>query len=146
MNSQRKELEGTCSGVCNVFMFGISFPPPYMHVGFNSTSVDLCFHLSEKLLITTGVSPLIQLHAVTRPSAVETEDNPHLYAHLSDSNNAGRHRQMQLRLCLLNMLWFSDPLFLASSWVSPIVPFSCSPSDALSYPVCPVLGTLYPSR
>lgn len=31
---------------------------------------------------------LIQLHAVTRPSAIEHK--PHLYAHLNDSNDADR--------------------------------------------------------
>lgn len=135
-------MEGTCSGVCNVFVFGISSPPPHMHVGFNSTNVDLCLRLSEELLITTEVSSLMQLHAVTRPRAIETEHKPHLYAHLNNSNNASRRRQIQPRLCLLNMLWFSASFFWGS-WVSPIVPFSCSPSDALSYSICPVLGTLY---
>lgn len=146
LNSLRRELEGTSSGVCSVFVFGISFPPPQMHVRCNSTNADFCVRLSEELLITAEVSSLIQLHAVTRPSAVETEHKPQLYAHLNNSNNTGRHRQTQLRLCLLNMLWFSAPLFLGSSWVRPVVPFSCSPSDALSYSVCPMLGTLYPSN
>lgn len=111
LNSLRRELEGTCSGVCNVFVFSISFPPPHMHVGFNNTNVDLWLRLSEELLITTEVSSLMQLRAITRPRAIETEHKPHLYAHLNDSTNAGRHRQIQLRLCLLNMLWFSAPLF-----------------------------------
>lgn len=97
--------------------------PLYMQVRFNCTNVVLCPHLSEKLLITIEVSSLIQLHTVTRPTAIEVEHKPHLYAHLNEGNNAGSTQANAAELVRSEYAVVLNSILLGSSWVSPIVHF-----------------------
>ena len=94
-----------------------------MQVGFNCTNVVLCLHLSEKLLIAIGVLSQVQLHTVTVPTTIGTEHKWCLYAHLHNSNNAGRTHENAAELVPSEYTVVLSSIVLGSSWVSPIVHF-----------------------
>lgn len=97
--------------------------PLYMQVGFNCTSVVLCLHLSEKLLNTTEILPLIQLHKNTRPTIIENQQKLLLYAHLQYSTSAASTEANEADLLPFEYTMVSSSVSGEPFWMSTITHF-----------------------